>query len=217
MSRAFDDPRADRISFTLSNLNHERGRRRLQPDDDLERPAAAVAGVVDGIDAGPTTRVEASREPPPTLKPPRRPCFTLLTALWTMSLCVAGSFFCVHEMLIHIEADRVSDRHLVRDATIRDVVEFGVWDSRLAVSSLQLQVSVSMAVGVRADDGDVAVQQHDNHFFVVRVDHATAEETDFLGSAAFLERLNDQLQNYGGLAVLSIQPQLKRNHTTVVT
>ena len=106
-------------------------------------------------------------------------------------------------------------RRLARDPTVRTVVSFGVWDSKGAITPLQLQVSVSVALGVRADDDDVHVVAGEAHFFTICVQHATLEETDFLNTEAFMDRLNVQLQNYGGFGILSRQAHLFKNESVL--
>jgi len=96
-----------------------------------------------------------------------------------------------------------SQHRLVRDTTIKDRLEFGLWDSRQRVTKLQLQVAVSLALGVRADDDDVSVELKENHFFDVEVQHATAEEEDFVSSIEFLQRLNMHVGVYDGQMVVS--------------
>jgi hypothetical protein len=218
-------PADERISFVLSDLQRGQQRRRAPVDDIESRSAAAVAGVVDGFDEHRSersersdrsdfdrTRVDAHREPPPRLKA-RRPCCTTLMMLWFCSLLVFAGFFAIQATTLHAEESRGIDRRLARDSSIRDVVEFGVWDARGQVTALQLQVSVSVALGVRAADDDVHILENDNHFFRIHVDHATIEETEYLASEGFLERLNEQLTNYDGRAVLSVPPTLRKNHT----
>jgi hypothetical protein len=68
-----------------------------------------------------------------------------------------------------------------------------------------------MALGVRADDGDIQISALDNFFFDVAVQHCTAEEVDYLASGAFLDRLNEQLDHYDGSTVLSKPPVLLKS------
>lgn len=101
-----------------------------------------------------------------------------------------------------------SQHRLARDTTIKDHLEFGLWDSKQQVTKLQLQVAVSLALGVRAEDDDVAVKVNENHFFEVAVQHATVEEEDFVSSTEFLQRLNNHVGVYGGEVVISKPPKL---------
>ena len=105
-------------------------------------------------------------------------------------------------------SDPVIERRIARDETILDRVVFGIWDSRRAVTPMQLQVSVSMALGVRADDGDIQIKIEDNCFYEIFVEHATNEEVDYISTELFLTRLNHQLSYYDGFAVLSKPPKL---------
>ena len=79
---------------------------------------------------------------------------------------------------------------------------------------MQLQVSVSMALGVRAEDDDIKVVVEDNFFYRITVDHATHEEVDYISTEAFINKLNEQLSYYGGVGVLSKPPRLLKNHST---
>jgi hypothetical protein len=107
-----------------------------------------------------------------------------------------------------------NERRLQRDETIKDTISFGIWDSHAAITHLQLQVAVSLALGVRASDDDVYVAIEDESFFFVRLDHGTPEEVDYLTSEAFLERLNANLAHFGGSAVLSKAPKLHKARET---
>ena len=109
--------------------------------------------------------------------------------------------------------DQKLTRRLARDPTVRATAVFGIWDSHHSITTLQLQVSVSVALGVRADDDDVVVDAGESSFFVITVKHATLEEVDYLNGDVFLMRLNTQLESFGGVAVLSRQARLHRNGT----
>ena len=196
----------DRVSFTLSGLSTETNARR-RGGEELAHSAAAVAGAFADVEApsDTVTRVEAKRELP-KLKSRRTFC-TWLVILWTACTLSIAAGIAFH-LFNSASADDEFERRLARDSSIRDRVVFGLWDSEQASTKLQLQVSVSVALGVRAEDGDIEVEEEDNHFFKVTVDHATVEETEYLASPKFLQRLNTQLGYYGGLAVLSKPPRL---------
>jgi hypothetical protein len=219
----------DRVSFTLSGLSREQQntRRRTTGEDVATRSAAAVAGACADVEAPGyeeedgggvfvDTRVDAKREAPPRLKGRRTFCTTIVT-LWTIcTLCVATGVvlnLLSSRFFDKSDSDKDFERRLARDETIRDKVFFGVWDSQRAVTQLQLQVSVSMALGVRAEDGDIKVEGKDNYFFEIEVHHATVEEVEYISSLQFVERLNSQLSYYGGIGVLSKPPRLIKNTT----
>lgn len=218
----------DRVSFTLSGLSREQQntRRRTAGEDLATRSAAAVAGACADVEAPgyeeeeggyADTRVDAKRQSIPRLKGRRTFCTTIV-AVWTIcTVCVAAGIMVklLSSRFLHqSDSDQDFERRLGRDETIRDKVFFGVWDSRRAVTQLQLQVSVSMALGVRASDGDIRVNTEENFFFQVEVDHATVEEVEYIASSKFVERLNSQLDYYGGMGVLSKPPRLIKNTTT---
>ena len=216
----------DRVSFILSGLSREQqqnARRRTTGNEELDaRSAAAVAGACstdvesfDYDDADTTTPVHANRESLPKLKN-RRACCTTLVFLWTM--CATAILFVqlANLRLFHASEDDAFERRLVRDESIHEYVAFGIWDSHRSITKLQLQVCVSVALGVRASDGDVTVEAEDNYFFRVAVDHATIEEVEYISSVKFFDRLNAQLLFYGGLSVLSKPPKIIKNSTKML-
>ena len=209
-------PHDERISFVLSDLQRGNQRRRALNEVDIEsRSAAAVAGAYERFEDGLSpTHVDVQREPPPKLRG-RRPCCTTLAVLWCVATSVAASLFLLQAVAVHGEesANHGLERRLARDGSIRAAVRFGIWDSKAAITPLQLQVSISVALGVRADDDDIDVREESNHFFVIVVQHATVEESEYIGSSQFLAQLNEQLENYGGSAVLSRPPALLKNAT----
>ena len=154
------------------------------------------------------THVAAKRLPPPKLK--RRGCCTSLLGMLAILIVLVVFGGLVFELRAFelTEVDSALERRIARDSTIKDQLVFGVWDSRHSITKLQLQVAISMALGVRADDGDVEVAADESFFFNVRVEHATVEEVDFVASDAFVDRLNVQLAHYGGAGVVSKPPRL---------
>jgi hypothetical protein len=218
----------ERISFVLSGLSREQQntRRRTTPAEDFAaRSAAAVAGACADLDVessggyeddgGRATHVDAKRDNPPKLKGKRTFCTTLV-ALWTACTTAVALLLVLqtfNSKFWESDVDQAIERRLARDDTIKDRVLFGVWDSRQSITPLQLQVAVSMALGVRASDGDIRVEADENSFFEISVDHATVEEVEYIAGAAFMERLNTQMAHYGGSGVLSKPPKLLRNTT----
>lgn len=100
-------------------------------------------------------------------------------------------------------------RAVRRDETIRDAVELGLWDSQQRATPLQLQVALSQALGVRAEDEDVHVTTQQNlHFFEIRIDHGTQEECVYIDSVAFLTSLNTHLAQFSATAVVTHSPRL---------
>jgi hypothetical protein len=206
----------ERISFVLSDLQRGNQRRRAFNEPDIEsRSAAAVAGAYERFDDGVSpTHVDVHRDAPPKLRS-RRPCCTTVAMLWCAATSVAACMFALQAVVIHGEesATHGLERRLARDGSIRAAVRFGIWDSKATITPLQLQVSVSVALGVRAADDDIDVRGESDHFFLVTVQHATVEESEYIGSQQFLASLNVQLENYGGSAVLSRPPTLLKNAT----
>jgi len=136
--------------------------------------------------------------------------------LWTICVTTTLAFQIVSSSrFFEPSSDAAFERRVARDEKIHDQIRFGVWDSHRAVTQLQLQVSVSVALGVRAADGDVVVVAEDNFFFKVTVDHATIEELEYIASTAFFDRLNIQLNYYDGFGVLSKPPMFLKNNSVV--
>jgi hypothetical protein len=166
-----------------------------------------------GMRSGPTF-VDARRITPVTLK--GRSCLSVgISGLWAMFVILFVVLALVqmhhfHMFEYQIAEDPAFEKRLARDGTIRDSLCFGVWDSQRKVTPLQLQVAVSMALGVRADDDDIHVRVDENYFFEVLVQHATIEEVEYAGSDTFLAKLNAHLLHYGGSAVMSHPPKLQK-------
>jgi len=214
----------DRVSFVLSGLEREQqqnaqqqnARRRTTGNEDLDvRSAAAVAGACSAADIESFGYDGADTTSPPKLKN-RRACCTTLVVVWTICTSVILFFQLANSRLFDASEDDAFERRLVRDESIHEYVTFGIWDSHRSITKLQLQVCVSVALGVRASDGDVSVEAEDNFFFRVAVDHATVEEVEYISSVKFFDRLNSQLLFYGGLSVLSKPPKIIKNSTAVM-
>lgn len=209
----------ERISFRISELSREQQqqqqnhhtRRRAQAADDFAT-AAAVAGACHDVEAAADeAEGDKRRESLPKLK--SRRAFCGLLGLWTLTTTCFAMIFLFQTLSekFGTVTDDAIERRLARDSTIKDKVAFGIWDARTSITPLQLQVAVSMALGVRADDGDIEIKVDDNSFFEVRVEHATIEEVEYIASITFLERLNVQMSHYGGSGVLSKPPRLVKN------
>ena len=223
----------EHISFVLSNLrkhgaveegfppppshkpgSHGSTRRRTVVDEGDAAVAAAAAGV-NGFDLeeGDSNHYVDARRGPPKLKP-RRGCCWVAVTLWAAMGIVFLVFafqLHIHSSLFSVDESATLERRLARDESIRDELSFGVWDSQRSVTPLQLQVAVSMALGVRAEDDDIRVVSDENSFFKIEIKHATIEEAEFVASDAFISKLNTQLMHYNGNAVLSHPPKLKKN------
>jgi hypothetical protein len=131
--------------------------------------------------------------------------------LWAVLVACAGTIICLQIYHTHVrdaEDALAFERRVARDGAIKEGLEFGIWDSMSKITPLQLQVAISLALGVRADDGDVHVNEQENSFFVIRVDHATVEEIDFINSDAFVSSLNTHTLHYDGRCVLSKRARL---------
>lgn len=104
---------------------------------------------------------------------------------------------------------QANNRAVKRDESIPDHCELGIWDSQQHATPLQMQVALSLALGVRVDDEDVSVMaQQNRHFFEIKISHATQEEVVYIESPVFLASLNAHLTQFGAQAVLTHSPKL---------
>ena len=90
-----------------------------------------------------------------------------------------------------------------RNESVTERAKIGLWDSQRAITKLQLQVAVSLALGVRSLDDDIHVTERESHFFTVVVDHTDNEEVSFMKGPRFLNLLNNHLSPFGGVCVVS--------------
>jgi hypothetical protein len=153
--------------------------------------------------------VEAAQTPP-KLRQRRSCCCSALVSLWWLLASLVTIGVVVQLAIVHAGVRTTSEveSRVSRDAGSKAQLAFGLWDSRKTATPLQLQVSVSIALGSRAFDEDVRVIAEDSNFFFVTVDHATIEESEFVNSQLFIDRVNEQLEQFGGLTVLSKGPRL---------
>ena len=206
---ASQDTRGRSIAAAAGVASSLESRGNVADDDDND--ASDDVGCHDHVDARKFVH-------PPKLKSKKCCCATFVI-LWTaiatlFSVSVVANSHGVKLSVFQPE-DTGIERRLVRDESIRDYVQFGIWDSHVSVTPLQLQVAVSMALGVRASDDDVHVKADEDSFFEVRVEHATLEEAEYVASQSFLVKLNIQLIPYGGNGVLSRPPKLHKNSSHI--
>lgn len=141
--------------------------------------------------------------PPPLLQTSRR---TMVFCI-SCCCCIATSLIIVATMTIIGYSDSPiamlrAPPHS-RNASIVDRARIGLWDSQRAITKLQLQVAVSLALGVRALDDDIHIVENDQHFFTVNIDHTDTDEIEFMRGHRFLALLNTNLAPFGGLCVVS--------------
>ena len=232
---------AEHISFVLSNLKRENAaidnqlslnqpsRRRMVTQDG----SSIYGSGNDGMDVSghnlnlhhhndielatqvDTTLYVDGFAPPPKLKP-RRSCCLTITFVWALVVCVVVFVVSIEIYDVHraaIEEAKQFEKRVARDFSIHERVAFGVWDREGRLTPLQLQVGVSMALGVRASDDDVHITQLENAFFGVSVEHGTTEEVDFVNSDGFIASLNEHLEHYEASCVLSQGARLLHKST----
>ena len=220
----------EQISFVLSNLKREAAQQQQQQQQHgrVPRrravPGEGVDGGGDGPDAcdiengeGHTDSdiifVDGVAQRPPKLRQ-RRSCCVTITLMWSM-IVIAAVFVVIVELYhMHsstIEEKRLIEKRVARDDGVKDRAGFGVWDQQSRLTPLQLQVAVSLALGVRANDDDVHVTKMENFFFAVSVEHATGEEIDYINGETFIETLNEHVEHYEALCVISQRARLVKS------
>ena len=154
-------------------------------------------------------RVDVYDEPP---KLQQRRGFGCCFCCFVMVAGIALLFVGVHHINVENAAERrVFEQRVMRDGSITDTLHFGIWERTSRMTKLQLQVALSIALSVRAEDEDVHVEQLQNSFFRVVVEHATLEERDLVNSEPFFNALNDEASLFGGECVLSERAVLSKN------
>ena len=157
-------------------------------------------------------RVDVYDEPP---KLQQRRSFGCCFCCFVLAVGVSLLLIGVHHLNLENAAERrVFEQRVMRDGSLTDTLHFGIWERSSKMTRLQLQVALSIALSVRAEDEDVHVKQLQNSFFQVVVDHATREERDLVNSESFFETLNQEAALFGGECVLSERAILSKNKVT---
>jgi len=155
----------DRVQFLFSNLHTPSTHQRV----------GAPAG---GLPPVPHHTVDLSseepkhdRQKPPKLKRQWPWCCWLVCASWVVGTSLYSvSNIADIDISLPYSAAKVP-KPTERDESIFEYITFGVWDSHMVITSLQLQVAVSIALSVRAFDEDISVTRQDDFFFDVKIEH----------------------------------------------
>ena len=147
---------------------------------------------------------------PPTLTPRRRGCGCTLSILALLLVLLFITLLALETPFIALENSRIAARMNAapyrRDHPPTDRSEpilLGLWDERKSITSLQLIVCISLALGI--DEKHVAVIPEGSYFYKVTIVHEGSwvlEATNAEGSV-FLDALNSQARRFGAQLVVS--------------
>ena len=147
---------------------------------------------------------------PPTLTPRKRGCGCKLSMVAACLMMLFLTLLALESPFIALENGRIEAR--MRAAPYRrdhpptkaaEPVTLGLWDERKSITSLQLIVCTSLALGI--DEAHVAVVPEGSHFYKVTIVHEgvwTMEAINAEGSA-FLDALNAQASRFSAQLVVS--------------
>ena len=147
---------------------------------------------------------------PPSLTPRRRNCGCTLGLLALLLVLLFLSLLALESPFIALENSRIASR--MRAAPYRhdhpptpasEPVVLGLWDERKTITSLQLIVCLSLALGV--DEAHIAVVPEGSFFYRVTLIHEgewVVEAINAEGSV-FLDALNAQAARFGARLVVS--------------
>ena len=147
---------------------------------------------------------------PPTLTPRRRGCGCTLGIVAVCLVVLFLTLVALETPFIALENSRIAARR--RAAPYRrdhpptptaEPIVLGLWDERKTVTSLQLIVCLSLALGV--DETHIAVVPEGSFFYRVTVVHEGAWVMEAINAegSAFLDALNAQAARFGAQLVIS--------------
>lgn len=147
---------------------------------------------------------------PPTLTPRRRGCGCTLGILAVCMLVLFLTLLALESPFIALENSRIAAR--MRAAPYRrdhpptgaaEPVALGLWDERKAITSLQLIVCLSLALGI--DEAHIAVMPEGSYFYKVTIVHEGAWIVEAINAegSAFLDALNAQASRFSAQLVVS--------------
>lgn len=147
---------------------------------------------------------------PPTLTPRRCRCGCTLSILALLLVLLFVTLLALESPFIALENSRIAAR--MRAAPYRrdhpptkdaESVLFGLWDERKSITSLQLIVCISLALGI--DESHVAVVPEGSHFYKVTIVHEGSWVLDAVNAEGlmFLDALNAQARRFSAQLVIS--------------
>ena len=147
---------------------------------------------------------------PPTLAPRRRHCGCTLSILALVLVVLFVCLLALETPFIALENARIAARmraapyrheHPPTDAS--DPIALGLWDERKTITSLQLIVCLSLALGI--DESHIAVSPEGSFFYRVTFIHEGMWIMEAINAEgmAFLDALNAQASRFGAQLVVS--------------
>jgi len=147
---------------------------------------------------------------PPSLTPRRRGCGCTLGLLALLLVLLFLALLALESPFIALENSRIASR--MRAAPYRhdhpptpasEPVVLGLWDERKTITSLQLIVCLSLALGV--DEAHIAVVPEGSFFYRVTLIHEGVWVVEAINAegSVFLDALNAQAARFGAQLVVS--------------
>ena len=172
--------------------------------------AAAAAAAQQTSNHNHLVNVHYPEHSPPSLTPRRRGCGCTLGLVALLFIVLFLSLLALETPFIALENSRIAAR--MRAAPYRrdhpptptaEPIVLGLWDERKTVTSLQLIVCLSLALGV--DETHIAVVPEGSFFYRVTVVHEGAWVMEAINAegSVFLDALNAQAARFGAQLVIS--------------
>jgi len=147
---------------------------------------------------------------PPTLTPRRRGCGCTLSILALCMVILFLTLLALETPFIALENSRIAAR--MRAAPYRrdhpptsdaEPILLGLWDERKSITSLQLIVCLSLALGI--DETHIAVMPEGSFFYKVTIvqEGTWVMEAINVEGSAFLDALNAQASRFSAQIVIS--------------
>ena len=147
---------------------------------------------------------------PPSLAPRRRGCGCTLSILAIVLVLLFVVLLALESPFIALENSRIAARMRAapyrRDhppTTEAEPILLGLWDERKSITSLQLIVCLSLALGI--DESHVAVMPEGSYFYKVTIVHEGTWVMEAINAegSAFLDALNAQASRFSAQLVIS--------------
>ena len=172
--------------------------------------ATAAAAAQQASNHNHLVNVHYPEHSPPSLTPRRRGCGCTLGLVALLFLVLFLALLALETPFIALENSRIAAR--MRAAPYRrdhpptptaEPIVLGLWDERKTVTSLQLIVCLSLALGV--DETHIAVVPEGSFFYRVTVVHEGAWVLEAINAegSVFLDALNAQAARFGAQLVIS--------------
>ncbi len=147
---------------------------------------------------------------PPTLTPRKRGCGCTLGIVAICLVVLFLTLLALETPFIALENSRIAAR--MRAAPYRrdhpptpdaEPVVLGLWDERKSITSLQLIVCLSLALGI--EESHIAVIPEGSHFYKVTIVHEGVWVMEAINAegSVFLDALNAQAARFGAQLVVS--------------